>query len=338
LNREVQPERRGRGTPRCQSTSPSARPAPHIPHETGARESARGTLSGRFVVGDDPELSPRGTGFSIAIRVRDQLPPTAACSRTSRRPGGWVAKFARIDVRETDATETRGRASRSVGPEPAHAPSSRSSGLWTSSPSRSAIDPRIGGGAPRAPELRSEEEEARPAPLRVSSTRIALASAPPRTCTSSSPKADEQRPRRRAACRSPRARPPGAMPALGEEPKASRDPNSDTRVNVPRAPPDPQATAGSRLLPSSIVSPRGSGSGRSRAGRLSIAELGGDQLFELFGQHMLEHLRLLVHAIPRHAEGVLDEVQLEQAVVAHHPRAPPRRAVVSQRHAPCTAS
>ena len=50
------------------------------------------------------------------------------------------------------------------------------------------------------------------------------------------------------------------------------------------------------------------------AGR--IAELAGDQLLELLGEHVLEHLGLLVHAIPRHAQA-LHQVQLEQAVVAH---------------------
>ena len=48
-----------------------------------------------------------------------------------------------------------------------------------------------------------------------------------------------------------------------------------------------------------------------------VAELGGDQLLELLGEHVLEHLGLLVHAVPRHAEA-LDEVQLEQPVMAHH--------------------
>ena len=45
-----------------------------------------------------------------------------------------------------------------------------------------------------------------------------------------------------------------------------------------------------------------------------IAELGGDQLLELLGEHVLEHLGLVVHAVPRHAER-LAQVGLEQAVV-----------------------
>ena len=62
-----------------------------------------------------------------------------------------------------------------------------------------------------------------------------------------------------------------------------------------------------------------------------IAELGGDQLLELLGEHVLQHLRLRVHTIPRDAEA-LDQVQLEQPMVAHHLErdASP---VVGQRHA-----
>jgi hypothetical protein len=48
-----------------------------------------------------------------------------------------------------------------------------------------------------------------------------------------------------------------------------------------------------------------------------VAELGRDQLLELLGEDVLEHLRLVVDAVPRYPE-VLDEVELEQAVVAHH--------------------
>ncbi len=48
-----------------------------------------------------------------------------------------------------------------------------------------------------------------------------------------------------------------------------------------------------------------------------VAELGGDQLLEVVGEHVLEHLRLGVHTVPRHAQG-LGEVALEQAVVADH--------------------
>ncbi len=51
------------------------------------------------------------------------------------------------------------------------------------------------------------------------------------------------------------------------------------------------------------------------AGRIS--ELGRDRLFELLGENVLQYLGLLVHAVPGHAEA-LDQVQLEQPVVADH--------------------
>src|SRR2546421_10034259 len=48
-----------------------------------------------------------------------------------------------------------------------------------------------------------------------------------------------------------------------------------------------------------------------------VAELGGDQLLELLGQHVLEDLRLVVTGVPRDAER-LREVELEQAVMPEH--------------------
>ena len=57
-----------------------------------------------------------------------------------------------------------------------------------------------------------------------------------------------------------------------------------------------------------------------------IAELGRDQLLELLGEHVLEHLGLGVDAIPGHPER-LGEEQLEEAVVAKH----------LKRHAPPSA-
>ena len=48
-----------------------------------------------------------------------------------------------------------------------------------------------------------------------------------------------------------------------------------------------------------------------------VAELGRDAPLEVLGEHVLERLGLLVHAVPRHAE-VLGQVELEQAVVAQH--------------------
>ena len=48
-----------------------------------------------------------------------------------------------------------------------------------------------------------------------------------------------------------------------------------------------------------------------------VPELGRDQRLELLGDDVLEDLRLVVHAVPRHVEP-LGEVQLEQPVVAEH--------------------
>ena len=62
-----------------------------------------------------------------------------------------------------------------------------------------------------------------------------------------------------------------------------------------------------------------------------VAELARDQLLELLGEDVLEHLGLLVDAVPGDPEA-LDQVQLEQPVVAHHlERDPP--AGLGQRHA-----
>ena len=48
-----------------------------------------------------------------------------------------------------------------------------------------------------------------------------------------------------------------------------------------------------------------------------FAELGGDQLLELLGDVVLEHLGLLVDAVARHPQR-LGEVGLDQPVVADH--------------------
>lgn len=82
---------------------------------------------------------------------------------------------------------------------------------------------------------------------------------------------------------------------------------------MPRAPSGRLWTLGDGLLDGQIA-------GRDRiavgiVGR--IPELGRDQLLELFREHMLEHLGLVVHAIPGHPQA-LDQVQLEQPVMANH--------------------
>ena len=56
----------------------------------------------------------------------------------------------------------------------------------------------------------------------------------------------------------------------------------------------------------------------------------GDQRLELLGNHMLEHLGLGMHAIPRHPE-LLSEEQLEQTVMAQHLQSHPP-ALVGQPH------
>ena len=48
-----------------------------------------------------------------------------------------------------------------------------------------------------------------------------------------------------------------------------------------------------------------------------VAQLARDQLLELLRQHVLQHLGLVVHAVPGHVE-VFGQVELEQPVVAQH--------------------
>src|SRR5580692_12406992 len=63
-----------------------------------------------------------------------------------------------------------------------------------------------------------------------------------------------------------------------------------------------------------------------------VSELGGDQLLEIIGKHVLQHLSLGMHAIPRHPQR-LREIALEHAVMTDHlARYAP--AIVGQAHAP----
>ena len=62
-----------------------------------------------------------------------------------------------------------------------------------------------------------------------------------------------------------------------------------------------------------------------------VAQARGDQLLELLGEHVLEHLGLGVHAIPGHPE-LLGEEQLEQPVMAQHLQRDPAT-LVGQPHA-----
>ena len=62
-----------------------------------------------------------------------------------------------------------------------------------------------------------------------------------------------------------------------------------------------------------------------------VAQARRDQLLELLGEHVLEHLGLGVHAIPGHPE-LLGQEQLEQPVVAQHLKRDPAT-LVGEPHA-----
>ena len=89
---------------------------------------------------------------------------------------------------------------------------------------------------------------------------------------------------------------------------------SETRTNTPRSPGSRSARRARRRLVDLAV-----GGGDRVAVRVvgRVAELGGDQLRERGRDRVLEHLGLLVHAVPGHSER-LGQVELEQAVVAQH--------------------
>ena len=103
---------------------------------------------------------------------------------------------------------------------------------------------------------------------------------------------------------------------------------SETRAKMPCAP----ASSDCRLSARRLLDPQIPGRDRVAVRIVRrVAELRRDQLLELLGEHVLEHLRLRVHPVPWDAEA-LDEVQLEQAMVAHHLERDPA-AVLGQRHA-----
>ena len=137
-------------------------------------------------------------------------------------------------------------------------------------------------------------------------------SAPPSTW-SSSPKRDERAGRRTARVHAPRSRRRArcrARPGSAASPDRSRRRARRRRARRARA--RPAARVGA-LVDLEVR-------GRDRVavrvvGR--VAELRRDQLRELRGDGVLEHLGLLVDAVPRHAER-LGQVELEQAVVADH--------------------
>ena len=107
---------------------------------------------------------------------------------------------------------------------------------------------------------------------------------------------------------------------------------SETRTNTP---PHPVASDAERLGGLLLDLERGV---RDRvAVRVvgGVAELRRDQLLQLLREHVLEHLGLVVDAVPRHAER-LGQVQLQQPVVAQHlERDPPAARRSASR--PCRA-
>ena len=117
----------------------------------------------------------------------------------------------------------------------------------------------------------------------------------------------------------------GRDAALGEE-------SQHVRIGIGHARKDAAGTRLQRLETLRRELLDGELAGRDRVAMWiarGIAELGGDELLELLGEHVLEHLGLGVHAVPWHPEG-LDEEQLEQAVMAHHLERDPA-AVLGQR-------
>ena len=140
-------------------------------------------------------------------------------------------------------------------------------------------------------------------------TRIARASSPPSGWTSLA-EAHEQRSAERLALHHLQLV-PGGDPALGQVAEHVGVGVRDPRERPARAGLQGPKALGADLLDGQV--PR-----RDRvAVRVvrGVAELGRDQLLELVGEDVLEHLGLLVDAIPRHAEA-LDQVQLEQPVMA----------------------
>ena len=144
------------------------------------------------------------------------------------------------------------------------------------------------------------------------STRIAPASWPPIAC-SRSPKTHEQRAAERLALahrealagRDAAAR-PGSAASPGRSPRRAR---TAPRRRAAGSPCDARRA----LLELELGARDRVAVGVDRR----VPELGGDQLLEVLGEHVLEHLRLGVDAIPGHPQR-LGEEALEQAVVADH--------------------
>ena len=146
----------------------------------------------------------------------------------------------------------------------------------------------------------------------ATSTRIARASAPPRTWTSS-PKRANVGPSKGCLSMTSKSS-PGAMPALGQVAQHLRVGVRDAHEG--RARRRLEVGQRDRRRAPSITRSRRRDRVAVRIER-GVAELGRDQLLELLGEGVLEHLGLGVDPVPRHVER-LGEVELEQPVVADH--------------------
>ena len=224
-------------------------------------------------------------------QVRARAAPTAAGSRTSRRRRCWWRSCP--GRRRRCRPRTPGRAAAARRAQAA----ARARMLASAAAAR--------GRATAAPSRRRRRRRAHAS----TSTRIARASAPPSTWTSS-PKRGEERAAERLLL--------DDLEAVARARCRARQVAQHLRVGVRDAHEAPAAPASSASSatgrPSSISRSRGRDRVAVRVVR-RVAELRGDQLLELLGEHVLEHLGLVVHAVPRHAER-LGQVELEQAVVA----------------------
>ncbi len=240
-------------------------------------------------VGDDPEL-----GGEVLDQHRHQVrgehdpEQQVAELRAALDVGGEVAG---VDV--GDRGDERRAEHRQRRPQPALA---RAAARGRSPPART----RPGSaGLGRAAAVRSAAEAAgggeSPPALRF--TRIARASTAPSTCTWS-PERTYSGPSN--GCRSiTSSAAPGAMPALGRGSGASPGRRPRHARTCPSRP--ARARTGCGLAP-----PDRQLAGRDRVAvrvERRVAELGGDQLLELLGEDVLEHLRLRVHLRPSSSRG-----------------------------------
>ena len=143
----------------------------------------------------------------------------------------------------------------------------------------------------------------------ATSTRIASASWPPRTCTASPKEANSGPPNGCFSMTSKRVA--GRDPALGQVAQHRRVGVRDAHERAGRAGLERGQGERRRLLDHEVARRDGIAVRVVRR----VAELGRDQVLELVGEDVLEHLGLRVHAVPRDPE-VLGQVELQQPVVA----------------------